>query len=138
MREGMFVVVNGDRTMQVGRITRGAVYGSRGISHPATIYHLVPPGGGPLECITIPNAEVPSWIDRWQYPEIELTPACEECNRPAGFGACAATGVHAGPPQPTLHVVTDNPWARNSDGPCRCNAADCGECGRAGARRWTA
>lgn len=137
MLEGMYVVHDG-APMQVHRITPTSINGPHAAIHKATTYTLVPAAGGQLVVVTIPAPGAPSWLDRDQYPTLDLTPPCEDCNRPAGYGACALTGQHIGPPIPrVLTPPARDPWAAK-DGPCKCREATCGECGRAANRRWTA
>jgi hypothetical protein len=84
MLAGMYAVHDGT-TYQVAKIAGSYTTGPSGMPKPASLYYLQPLDGGALVFVTNPG------------PSMTLTPACDACGLPAGFGACSARGVHDGP-----------------------------------------
>jgi hypothetical protein len=67
------------------------------------------------------------YVDNPTAGDLRLTPACPQCERPPGYGACKALGECQGP-LPVAQPRTPRPRERG-DNDCHCGA--CPEC-------WTA
>lgn len=116
MLAGMYAVHDGT-TYQVAKIADSSTPGPHGMPKPASLYYLQPLDGGALVFVTNPG------------PSMTLTPACDACGLPAGFGACSARGVHDGP-LPTRQLAPVPASNVRHDSRCGCWLWDCGDCGK--------